>query len=46
MAIYSVLNQENGAEVIQRINDDGTVDTIPSDPANKDYAEYLATLNS
>jgi hypothetical protein len=29
---------------VVRINDDGTRTSIPLDPANSDYAEYLAQL--
>tara|TARA_R100000742_G_C4173552_1_gene11017 strand:- start:17 stop:193 length:177 start_codon:yes stop_codon:yes gene_type:complete len=35
--------ESNGREVpaIQRTLDDGTITSIPTDPANTDYAEYL-----
>jgi len=29
---------------IQRTNEDGSISTIPADPANSDYQAYLATL--
>jgi len=29
-------------EIIQRVDDDGQVWSIPTDPANADYASYLA----
>jgi hypothetical protein len=31
---------------IERINDDGTIDSIPSVPANSDYQRYLAWLEN
>jgi hypothetical protein len=31
-------------ETIERINQDGSLSYIPMDPANSDYAEYLASL--
>ena len=32
---------ENHTNCIKRINDDGSQSTIPFDPANTDYQEYL-----
>lgn len=46
MTKYSIASDVNGEQVIQRINDDGSVDSIPSDPANSDYVAYLATLSA
>tara|TARA_R100000742_G_C4263446_1_gene81298 strand:- start:123 stop:299 length:177 start_codon:yes stop_codon:yes gene_type:complete len=36
-------NESNGREVpaIQRILDNGRISSIPTDPANADYADYL-----
>jgi len=31
---------------IERTNDDGTVDMIPTDPANSDYQRYLRWLEN
>jgi len=31
---------------ILRFNDDGSISSIPLDPANADYAEYLASLEA
>lgn len=31
-------------KVIQKIDEDGTVWSIPTDPANSDYQAYLAQL--
>jgi hypothetical protein len=36
----------NPDTLIQKINDDGTIWAVPSDPANSDYQAYLATLAS
>jgi hypothetical protein len=47
MPIYKVIKQEylgNTAEVIERTDDDGTIWSIPTDPANSDYQAYLAWL--
>ena len=44
MPKYSVTSDVSSVEVIQRVNDDGTIDSIPSDPANMDYLKYLASL--
>ena len=35
---------EGPITVIQKIDDDGTVWTVPTDPANSDYQAYLAQL--
>jgi hypothetical protein len=32
-------------DYILRFNDDGSVSSIPIDPANSDYQEYLASLD-
>ena len=37
MPTYEVLENE----YIMRTNDDGSVSTIPNDPANSDYQRYL-----
>jgi hypothetical protein len=40
---YEVI-QFDGFENIKRTDSDGTVWFIPTDPANSDYQEYLASL--
>jgi hypothetical protein len=40
---FEVIETENG-EQITKTDPDGTVWSIPTDPANSDYAEYLAQL--
>jgi hypothetical protein len=44
---YTILDPE-GKELtqIQRIDADGTIWFIPSDPANSDYQAYLASLEA
>ena len=40
--IYSEIESPiNGAKVIMRNNEDGTLSSIPIDPANADYQAYL-----
>jgi len=39
---YQVTKNELGGENIIRIGEDGAMAAIPSDPANSDYAAYLA----
>ena len=48
MAIsYSEVTAElSGIKFIQRINEDGSVSSIPTDPANSDYQAYLASLEA
>jgi hypothetical protein len=41
MIQYNVLINDAGEEVIERVNEDGTLTYIPSDPANSDYQRYL-----
>lgn len=40
---YEILKSEYGTS-IRRYNEDGTISSIPTDPANSDYQAYLATL--
>lgn len=43
MAQYKEIKLDSGEILcIQRIDDDGSVWTIPNDPANSDYQAYLA----
>ena len=39
---YQVTENELGGKNIIRIGEDGAMAAIPSDPANSDYAAYLA----
>jgi predicted acetyltransferase len=43
---YKVITTEYGSEVIKRTDSEGNEAWIPTDPANSDYAEYLAFLES
>jgi hypothetical protein len=39
---YEIIKSEiSGNDILQRINDDGSVSFIPTDPANADYQAYL-----
>ena len=38
---YTEITNSQGQKVIQRDNGDGTITSIPSDPANSDYQQYL-----
>jgi hypothetical protein len=40
------MNYQEVENFIVRTNDDGSVSWIPKDPANSDYAEYLASLEA
>jgi hypothetical protein len=44
--LYEAITTESGAEVIKRTDADGKEVWIPTDPANSDYAAYLAWLDS
>ena len=37
---YEVVTNDNG-DTVKRINADGTITWIPTDPANSDYQRYL-----
>jgi hypothetical protein len=42
MAItYEKLTNDFGSEYIKRVDEDGTIWSIPTDPANSDYQAYL-----
>ena len=43
---YEILNTNNFQTIIQRMNEDGSLTYIPTDPSNSDYQAYLATLAS
>ena len=43
---YEILNTNNSQTIIQRMNEDGSLTYIPTDPSNSDYQAYLATLAS
>ena len=38
---YEIIETQYG-QIIKRTDEDGTVWTIPTDPANSDYQAYLA----
>jgi hypothetical protein len=42
--LYEIIETEMGGEVIKRTDADGNEAWIPTDPANSDYAQYLASL--
>lgn len=42
--IYEVITSETGATTIKRTDAEGKEAWIPTDPANSDYAAYLASL--
>ena len=44
--IYEVLKTEGNLDTIVKYCEDGSVFSIPADPANSDYAEYLASLEA
>lgn len=41
MTTYEVIKDEEGLETIKRVNEDGSISFIPTDPANSDYQAYL-----
>jgi hypothetical protein len=41
MMTYTVIRDEFNRESIQRIDEDGKIWSIPTDPANSDYQAYL-----
>ena len=41
MRTYELQEDELGEKILRRIEADGKVWSIPFDPANSDYAEYL-----
>lgn len=41
MIKYELVEIFTGDKVIQRHNEDGTITSIPADPANSDYQRYL-----
>ena len=42
--IYTIINREDGSiQCIERIDADGNLCYIPTDPANSDYQAYLAS---
>ncbi len=44
---YEVITDEKtGEEVIKRTDSNGVESWIPRNPANRDYAEYLASLET
>ena len=46
MTTYKVITSEvTGSNFIERINDNGTIDYIPTNEANSDYQAYLVWLS-
>ena len=45
MAKYTTYESLTGQEFILRDNEDGTFTSIPCDPANSDYQQYLKEMN-
>jgi hypothetical protein len=45
MIKYEEVINENGNSIIKRLDEDGVVWWIPTDPANSDYQVYLAQQN-
>jgi hypothetical protein len=43
---YQLIEIFTGEKLIQRHNEDGTITSIPKDPANSDYQRYLAWLEN
>jgi hypothetical protein len=43
---YQEIEHESGYTVIKRTDAEGNEAWIPLDPANSDYAEYLASLEA
>jgi hypothetical protein len=43
-SIYEVKTHDDGSRTVFRTDPDGKVWLIPTDPANMDYAAYLAQL--
>ena len=43
--IYEVLKTDGIPDTIVKYNEDGSVFSIPADPANSDYQSYLAQLD-
>ena len=43
MTYTEITSELSGAKIIQKTNDDGSVWSIPVDPANSDYQAYLAS---
>jgi hypothetical protein len=43
---YTKYTTDLGNEIVLRVNDDGTHDYIPTDPANSDYQAYLRWLEN
>ena len=46
MTSYEVLENEDSVKVIKKIDAEGIVAFIPTDPANSDYQRYLRWLEN
>jgi len=45
MTQYEIHETSLGEEIIKRIDENGSIWWIPTDPANSDYKTYLASLD-
>jgi hypothetical protein len=46
MKKYEEITNEDGQPTVNRFNEDGSVTSIPNDPANSDYQRYLRWLEN
>ena len=46
METYESISQEGYGQIVKKTDSEGRVFWIPTDPANSDYGEYLASLEA